>query len=152
MRAGKTGEHARGDILMSHCQEGESGPSAVERAEELVSHAGQRLGLFAALTGVRVLQSTLALSERMIRHRIAQLSPVKNGPAKQQEQPGSTPATNHTEQLVERMGQQLGSFTALASHSVLSAGARIREEARDIWTEAQAIHHEKDSTPHPEER
>ncbi len=137
---------------MSHSQEGESGPSAVERAEELVSHAGQRLGLFAALTGVRVLQSTLALSERMIRHRIAQLSPVKNGPAKQQEQPGSTPATNHTEQLVERMGQQLGSFTALASHSVLSAGARIREEARDIWTEAQAIHHEKDSTPHPEER
>jgi hypothetical protein len=134
---------------MSHSQERESGPSAVARAEELVSHAGQRLGLLAALTGVRVLQTTLTLSERMIRRRITQLSQTKNRPASQQEQPGSVPATNHTEPLVEHMGQQLGAFTALAGRSVLSAGARIREEARDIWAEAQAIHHEKDSTPHP---
>ena len=133
---------------MSHSQEGESGQSAVKRAEELVNHAGQRLGLLAALAGVRVLQNTLALSERMIRQRIAQLSQAKEGPAGQQEQPRSASATNHAEQLVGRMGQQLGSFTALASRSVLSAGVRIREEAKDIWTEAQAIHHEKDSTPH----
>jgi hypothetical protein len=133
---------------MNHIQERESGQSAVTRAEELVNHAGQRFGLFAALAGVRVLQTTLALSEQMIRQRIAQLSQAKKGPARQQEQPGSTPATNHTEQLVERMGEQLGSFTALASRSVLSTGTRIREEAKDIWTEAQAIHHEKDSTPH----
>jgi hypothetical protein len=148
MRTGKTAGQVWEDILMSHIQEGESGPSAVERAEELVNHAGQRLGLFAALAGVRVLQTTLALSERMIRQRIAQLSQTEKGSTKQQEQPRSTPATNHTEQLVERMGQQLGSFTALASRSVLSAGTRIREEAKDIWTEAQAPHHEKDSSPH----
>jgi hypothetical protein len=55
------------------------------------------------------------------------------------------PAIDQSEQLVEQMGQQLGSFTALASRSVLSAGTRIREEAKDIWTEAQAIHHEKDT-------
>ena len=134
---------------MSHSQEGESGQSAVTRAEELVNHAGQRLGLFAALAGVRVLQTTLALSERMIRQRIAQLSQAKEGPVGQQEQPRSASATNQAEQLVGRMGQQLGSFTALASRSVLSAGVRIREEAKDIWTEAQAIHHEKDSMGHP---
>ena len=66
MRAGKTTGQVREDILMSHSQEGESGLSAVKRAEELVNHAGQRLGLLAALAGVRVLQTTLALSERVI--------------------------------------------------------------------------------------
>jgi len=145
MRAGKTARQVWEDILMNHSQEGESGQSALTRAEEFVNHAGQRLGLLAALAGVRVLQTTLALSERMIRQRIAQLSPAKKESAKQQEQPRSIPAINQPEQLVERMGQQLGSFTALASRSVLSAGTRICEEAKDIWTEAQTIHHEKDT-------
>jgi hypothetical protein len=132
MRAGKTTGQIWEDILMSHIHEGESGQSALTRAEELVNHAGQRLSLFAALAGVRVLQTTLALSERMIRQRIAQLSQAEKGPSRQQEQPGNTLETNHTEQVVERMGQQLGSFTALASRSVLSASTRLREEAKDI--------------------
>jgi hypothetical protein len=61
----------------------------------------------------------------------------------------SPPEIEPVEQAVERMGQQFGSFTARASRSAWSLGAHLGEEARDIWTEAQAIRHEKGASPRP---
>jgi hypothetical protein len=51
-------------------------------------------------------------------------------------------AMERAEELVTGMGQRLGHFASLAGLQILKATARVREEAEDIWAEAQNIHHE----------
>jgi hypothetical protein len=48
-------------------------------------------------------------------------------------------ATQRAEELVDRWGEQIGHCAASFGHSVLKWAARAREEAEDIWAEAQAI-------------
>ena len=43
------------------------------------------------------------------------------------------------EVLVDQMGERLGRFLSVAGYQVRKATARAREEAEDIWAEAQAI-------------
>ena len=43
------------------------------------------------------------------------------------------------EVLVDQMGARLGHFLSVAGYQVRKATARAREEAEDIWAEAQAI-------------
>ena len=49
------------------------------------------------------------------------------------------PATERAEELLDRTGQRLGSLAALVGLNVLRFAARAREEAEDIWAEAQSI-------------
>jgi hypothetical protein len=44
------------------------------------------------------------------------------------------------EELVDRIGTRVGEPTAFLGHQLLRFGARIREEAEDIWAEAQNVH------------
>ena len=48
-------------------------------------------------------------------------------------------SAERAEVLVDRMGEQLGHFLSMAGHRLRKATARAREEAEDIWAEAQAI-------------
>ena len=48
-------------------------------------------------------------------------------------------ATARADAMVDRAGAQLGTLTALVSHQLRRAAALAREEAEDVWAEAQQI-------------
>jgi hypothetical protein len=43
------------------------------------------------------------------------------------------------EELADRLGEQVGHYVSAFGHSVLRWAARAREEAEDIWAEAQDL-------------
>ncbi len=58
------------------------------------------------------------------------------------EAPGEGPdrsATERADQIVDRMAQGIGRFTALAGLRIRKVAALTREEAEDMWAEAQSI-------------
>jgi sorbitol-specific phosphotransferase system component IIBC len=67
-----------------------------------------------------------------------------NGTSEQQTQTASADearrqATQRAEEMVDRLGEQIGHYVSVIGHNVLKWAARAREEAEDIWAEAQAI-------------
>jgi hypothetical protein len=48
-------------------------------------------------------------------------------------------AMQRAEELADRLGEQVGQYVSAFGHNVLKWVARAREEAEDIWAEAQAI-------------
>lgn len=70
----------------------------------------------------------------------ANLTPENIGPEYEQ-------ARERAEVLLNEWGRRLGSFAATVGSSVQKAAARAREEAEDIWAEAQAMR--KESQPPP---
>lgn len=136
---------------MNQMRREESGQSAVEQAEEFLDHTRKRLTLLAALGSVHILQRVLSTSEAILRKQIDQLSVPKTASTRQLRQPASTkqlkqPPTKLLKQPVETSLEPAGQgFTSLISLPVLRTGARVREEASAIWTEAQAIRHKKNN-------
>lgn len=51
----------------------------------------------------------------------------------------SRPAAERAEEFVARVAPQAGRFVALAGLRILKVAALAREEAEDIWAEAQSI-------------
>ncbi len=49
------------------------------------------------------------------------------------------PATQRAEEMVDRMGERVGYFASMAAQRIRVATARAREEAEDMWAEAQSI-------------
>jgi hypothetical protein len=67
-----------------------------------------------------------------------------NGTPEQQTQAASADearqeAMQRAEELVDRIGEQVGHYVSVFGHNILKWAARAREEAEDIWAEAQAI-------------
>lgn len=52
-------------------------------------------------------------------------------------------ATERAEELVDRIGQRVGYVASLAGLRLRRMAALAREEAEDIWAEAQSIHRER---------
>jgi hypothetical protein len=134
---------------MNQTRREESDQSAVEQAEAFLGRTRKRLGLLAALSGVHILQRVLSTSEAIIRKQIDQMSVPKTASTRQLKQPPTTllkqagqSAPQPVETSLEPAGQR---FTSLISLPVLRTGARVREEASAIWTEAQAIRHRKNN-------
>ena len=50
-------------------------------------------------------------------------------------------ATARAEELVDRMGESVGHLASLAGWRILKAAAFVREEAEDVWAEAQSVRH-----------
>jgi hypothetical protein len=48
-------------------------------------------------------------------------------------------AMRRAEEMVDRIGEQVGHYVSVFGHNVLKWAARAREEAEDIWAEAQAL-------------
>jgi hypothetical protein len=59
-----------------------------------------------------------------------------------QEKRAENPSMERAEELVDRMGQQVGHWTFLAGQQIRRFVARAREEAEDIWAEAQSMRRE----------
>ena len=51
----------------------------------------------------------------------------------------SRAATERAEELVDRVGESVGHLASLAGWRLLRAAAFVREEAEDMWAEAQSI-------------
>jgi hypothetical protein len=49
------------------------------------------------------------------------------------------PTIARAEELVDRMGERVGQWLSQLGHSTQKALARAREEAEDIWAEAQHL-------------
>ncbi len=47
--------------------------------------------------------------------------------------------TERAEVVVDRLGERVGQWLSVAGYQLRKAAARAREEAEDIWAEAQAI-------------
>ncbi len=52
-------------------------------------------------------------------------------------------AMERAEELVDRMGQRAGALASLAGLRVRKLAARAREEAEDVWAEAQTVRRTK---------
>lgn len=63
------------------------------------------------------------------------------------EHPQETP-TARAEILVDQWGERVGKFLSGAGYQLRKTAARAREEAEDIWAEAQTIRH----SSHPQEK
>ena len=58
-------------------------------------------------------------------------------------------AMQRAEEMVDRLGEQIGHYATDFGHSVLKWFARAREEAEDIWAEAQAIREQQRTASKP---
>jgi hypothetical protein len=110
---------------------------------------GRRIGLFAAQTGQRI--QNVAASIREEADRMDQPS-TQSGEKSHSaaiagtEEQGKL-AMERAEDMVERLGQRLTHFTALAGFQIQKATARMREEVEDMWAEAQNIRQERSRPP-----
>lgn len=129
---------------MSQASGEKSGQSATVRAEELLDSMGRRIGLFAARAGQRIQNTATYMREEADR-----MDQPNTTPGKKSSQPGLASAEEkgklameRSEELVDDMVQRLGYFASLAGFRVQKATARLREEAEDMWVEAQNIRQE----------
>jgi hypothetical protein len=118
-----------------------SGQPATERAEELLDNMGHRLGLFAARAGQRIQTAATSVREEVGRIELPKTSSGDNSdqPVQARFEESSRVATEKAEELVDRIGQRFADFASLATLQILRASVRVREEAEDMWAEAQHI-------------
>lgn len=55
------------------------------------------------------------------------------------------PPMERAEELVDRLGERTGDFSSMAGLRIRKLAARAREEAEDVWAEAQSVRHRKQS-------
>ena len=58
-----------------------------------------------------------------------------------------TPAMQRAEEMVDRMAERIGHYAGVVGHKLLWFVARAREEAEDIWAEAQELRRQKGQPP-----
>jgi hypothetical protein len=99
---------------MSTTPEQPSQRPAIERAEELLDHLGQRFARARERMGTTLAQGTTAGA-------------------------GETPpARVRAEELLDRAGERLGYTASTVGLRLRQWTARAREEAEDLWAEAQS--------------
>jgi tRNA U34 5-carboxymethylaminomethyl modifying enzyme MnmG/GidA len=134
---------------MSQAPGEQPGQLATARAEELLDSMGRRIGLFAAQAGQRIQHVAASIREEADRMDQPSTAPGEKSQAptiaRTEEQGKLT--MERAEDLVERLGQRLGHFTALAGFQIQKATARVREEVEDMWAEAQNIRQERSRPP-----
>lgn len=123
---------------------------ATARAEVLLANLGRRLDLFAAQAGQRVQNVAASIREeadRMDQPHTASGEKAHAPMAASAEERGKI-AMEKAEEVVDRLGQRLGGYLAMAGFQMQRATARLREEGEDIWAEAQHIRQERSHTSH----
>lgn len=59
------------------------------------------------------------------------------------ETPRPRPATERAAETVDQLGERVGQWAVQFGQRLRVATARAREEAEDIWAEAQSLHQHK---------
>jgi len=122
-----------------------------------MNHGEQSIGNLWEQTRLRVKEATHAIHEEADRldqtqekhakqpHKAKTPHTHQPGQAASRTDQSEQGTTNRAEELVDHMGQRLSSFAAITSLGVQRAVARMREDAEDIWVEAQSIRHKHNS-------
>ena len=134
---------------MSQTSREKSEQPATVRAEELLDNLGHRIGLFAARTGQRIQNAAASIREQadqIDQPDIAGSEKSQQPTIARVEEKGQV-TMEKSEEMVDRMTQQLNLYTARAGLQIQKAVARMREEAEDIWAEAQHIRQENSRKP-----
>lgn len=117
---------------MTQTQEREGGLALIERSERAASQAGARLGRLAGLTGLRLQQLVHGWREE------ADRMDEPEAPREAAHQAGERqPATARAEEVVDRLGQRVSHWALVNGLQVRRGLARLREDAEDVWAEAQ---------------
>jgi hypothetical protein len=131
---------------------------AGDTAADVAGRLGEHVGRFALLAVRRLAQMAsvgAAMAEQAMARQVtaaqAMAAQPMTTPAGAAERDGGDPATTapdaptpdsttaRAEALVDSAGAQLGTLATLVSHQLRRAAALAREEAEDMWAEAQQI-------------
>lgn len=116
---------------------GGAAPSAAgERAEELIGRTGQWLGALVRGTLQGVERAATGFSARSS----ADAEPASDRSA-------DSPAAVRAAHILDSTGERVGHVAALAGHRLRQAAALAREEAEDLWAEAQHLRGQKRQGP-----
>ena len=104
------------------------------------------IGFYAARTYLRIQSITHTAREKADQQKTEQTKPSGQSaqPSEQvtaQAEEPKLPATRKAEETVDYLAQRLSSLTAIAKLNFQRTAARAREDAEDIWAEAQTIRH-----------
>ena len=134
---------------MSQTQGEKPDQAATERAEEVFEQLGQRIGHLAVFARQRIQDAAIAIKNEADRMDQPTTAPAKKSSQSEtaQAEEAGKPATERAEEMVDRMGQRLGHFTSLASLQIQRVVARAREDAEDMWVEAQNIRNQNARKP-----
>lgn len=131
-------------MLMNQTPREKSDHPATERAEELLDSMGRRIGFFAALAGQRIQNAAASIrvgTEQMNEPNTAPRENASQPTIARTEEKGK-PAMERSEELVDSVVQRLSHYASLVGFQIQRATARTREEAEDMWAEAQNIRQE----------
>src|SRR5437763_14585825 len=134
---------------MSQTQKDNPTQPATVRAEELFNRMGQRLGYLTALATQRLQSAATSIREQADRLDEPQSVPGEqsNGPEAGRTEEARRQATLKAEEMVDRMGSRINQFTSIASLQIQRTVAHAREEAEDMWAEAQNIRRQNGRNP-----
>lgn len=125
------------------------GEPATARAEAVMENVGRQIGLFAARASRSVQNAA-----NYVRREADRLDQPETVPGKKPKQPGIAHteesgklAMERAEESVDRLGKRITSAAMATSLRVQRATARVREEAEDIWADAQNIRRNNSSKP-----
>ena len=120
---------------------------AVEHPNALVNRMAHSIGFYAAHTYLRI--QGITHTARQKADQLDQLKTEQTKPSGQSAQPSeqataqaeepNQPATKKAEDMVDYLAQRLSSLTATVKLNFQRTTARVREDAEDIWAEAQTI-------------
>ena len=132
---------------MSQTPTEKSGQPATERAEEFLDSLGRRIGLFAARAGQRIQDAAVTMRERtdQIGQQNTSSGTQTSPSARTGEKSGQM--MEKSEELVDRAAQRFSQYALRAGFQIQKATARLREEAEDMWAEAQHIRQENTRKP-----
>jgi hypothetical protein len=119
---------------MTQEQRESAAPAATERAEQILNRAGERLGKLVGQAGLRFQQAAQSVREQANRmDEPESISARSRSRANGENQPAKARA----EELVSRLEQRLGHWAMVNGAQAKMAMARLREDAEDMWAEAQ---------------
>lgn len=130
-------------------------PPSVARAEQLMTEWGHNVGFFIGMTRQRLQHAAASIREEADRmDQPRQPSASENGtyPASTittQETPAHQGqgteqiVTQRAEQLVDGFAQRASAIAAATGLQIRRASAFVREDAEDVWAEAQSIRYQR---------
>jgi hypothetical protein len=144
---------------MSQVQDQNKSQSTINQAELVLNQFGQRIGFFTGLATHNIQKVATSLGEEAKRQsgRVNQQNTVQpessanqtsGRQAQVESQEANKQAVQKAEKVVDNMGQRMTNWVFLASLQFQRATVRVREEAEDMWAEAQYIRQQNSPLPH----
>lgn len=104
---------------------------------------GERFGRFLAV-GLRRVEQAASGAPAAPAAPTATASSQGTAPPAEDGPPSRAADTVRAEEMVDRIGGQLSALASVAAHRLRKGAALAREEAEDMWAEAQQLRRDRD--------